>query len=29
MPFANPGVGEIVWLNGMPIIIDPNQIDQA
>jgi len=28
MPFANPGVGEIVWLNGMPIIIDANQSNQ-
>jgi hypothetical protein len=25
MPFADPGAGEIVWLNGMPIIIQPKQ----
>ena len=29
MPFANPGVGEIVWLNGMPIIIYSDQINRS
>ncbi len=29
MPFANLGVGEIVWLNGMPITINPNQINRT